>query len=114
MKTLIMSSRYLNENNNLDSYKSQIESFLNRIISPNPVITMGNLKNVPMIHFVRSLGYDVNKKNQMPESLYNSNRKLIREHDLVIFLIHNHSSNMSDFLEYAKEMKINQIEVLNL
>ncbi len=109
-----MSSRYLNEGNNLDNYKSRIESFLNTVIPANTVIKMGNLKNGPIIHFIRSLGYDVNKKIQMPGSLYNSNRKLIREHDLVIFLIHNHSSNMSDFLEYAKEMKVDQIEVLGL
>ena len=114
MKTLIMSSRYLNDGDNLDNYIAQVESFLNRMIPPNAVITMGNLKNGPMIHFIKSLGYDVNKKIQMPESLYNSNRKLIREHELVIFLIHNHSSNMTDFWEYAKEMKINQIEVLDL
>ncbi len=107
-----MSSSFLNDN--LKDYKSEIEFFLNKVIPSNPVITMGNLKNLPMIHFIENLGYDVNKKIQMPESLYNSNRKLIREHDLIIFLIHNHSSNMTDFCEYAKEMKINQIEVLDL
>lgn len=114
MNTLIMSSRFLNENNNLDNYKSKIEEFLADVIPENTVITMGNLKNGPMIKYVNSLGYEVNKKRQHPESLYNSNRMLIRQNDLVIFLIHNNSANMTDFLEYAKEMNVGKIEVLNL
>lgn len=114
MKTLIMSSRFLNEGDNLKNYETQIEIFLNTVIPTGAVITMGNLKNVPMIKFIKSIGYDVNKKKQMPESLYNSNRKLIREHDLVIFLIHNHSSNMSDFLDYARAENVDKIEVLDL
>ena len=112
MNTLIMSSRFLNDN--LKDYQSEIEIFLNKVIPANAVITMGNLKNVPMIKFIDSVGYQVNKKRQHPDSLYNSNRMLIRQNDLVIFLIHNNSANMTDFLEYAKEVNVKQIEVLQL
>lgn len=114
MNTLIMSSRFLNDNDNLKDHKTEIENFLNKIIPINAVITMGNLKNVPMIKFIDSIGYKVNKKRQHPDSLYNSNRMLIRQNDLVIFLIHNNSANMTDFLEYAKEVNVKQIEVLQL
>ena len=114
MNTLIMSSKFLNENNNLENYKSEIEEFLVDVIPENAVITMGNLKNGPMIKFINSIGYVVNKKRQHPQSLYNSNRMLIRQNDLVIFLIYNNSANMTDFLDYAKEMDVNKIEVLNL
>ena len=109
-----MSSRFLNENNNLEDYKNEIENFLDKVIPVDAVITMGNLKNGPMIEFINSIGYVINKKRQHPQSLYNSNRMLIRENDLVIFLIHNNSANMTDFLEYAREENVNRIEVLNL
>ena len=109
-----MSSRFLNENNNLENYKNEIENFLEKVIPMDAVITMGNLKNGPMIQFIDNIGYIVNKKIQHPQSLYNSNRMLIRQNDLVIFLIYNNSANMTDFLEYAKEVNVNKIEVLNL
>jgi len=109
-----MSSRFLNENNNIKDHQTEIESFLDKVIPIDAVITMGNLKNGPMIKFINSIGYDINKKRQHPESLYNSNRMLIRQNDLVIFLIYNNSANMTDFLEYAREVNVNKIEVLEL
>ena len=109
-----MSSRFLNENNNLEDYQTEIENFLNKVIPKDAVITMGNLKNGPMIKYINSIGYDINKKIQHPQSLYNSNRMLIRQNELVIFLIYNNSANMTDFLEYAKEVNVNKIEVLYL
>lgn len=126
MRTVILSSKELNEGNLISTYKKEIEEFLANIFyserktSINEVfieeystqtpliktkISMGKIFNINTIKFLIGLGYDVDIINQHRRAIEKSNNQLILESDIIIFFHYTpHSPVMPNFIEYAKSL----------
>ena len=112
-KVVILSSEKLNDLDILEKYYDEIKEFLDTNLPKNSFITIGNIKNGNLINFLKTKGYLINKKLQHVNSLENSNKKLIRENDMIIFFHYNKSSIIRNFIEYAQNFDSKEIKILN-
>jgi hypothetical protein len=106
---VLLSSKKLNEKDTFESYKEDIYRIVNGFDPANYQFTVGKIHNGSLIAYVKSLGYEVNEVGQHLNSLYNSNKKLIRESEGAIFFIYNKSSIMMKLLEYANSCKLTAV-----
>lgn len=104
IKIAILSSRKLNESNIFDKHKDSIESFIKEFNKDEVVITIGNIKNKLLINFIQGLGFEVTVVTQRSGSLENSNKKIIRENEMIVFLRYDESPTIGYFLDYAIEI----------
>ncbi len=111
---VILSSEQLNHTNMLEEYSQEITIFMKENIPKNHLITIGVIKNVQLIKHLQNIGYEITSKNQRSGSLGNSNRKLIRDNDLVIFFNYPDSPYISEFIDYAKRIDGKNMKILNL
>lgn len=111
---VILSSEELNDKKKLEEYKSEITLFMDENLPENHLITIGAIKNIKLIEFLQDKGYEINKKAQSLPSLENSNNKLIRDNDIVIFFNCSESLHVSSFIDYARDIDNKDIKILNL
>jgi len=114
INVVILSSAQLNDSEVLKEHSSEIINFLTSHLPSESFITIGVIKNVNLINFLEENGYEISRKNQRLGSLENSNKKLIRENDLVLFFRFLNNPNIDDFIEYAKQIDGKNIKILNL
>jgi len=114
IKTVILSSAKLNDIKILEDKYKNIKSFLDLNLPEYATITIGVIKNVNLITFLKENGYEITRKNQRVMSLENSNKKLIRENDLVIFLKYQNSQKIDDFIDYAHSIDNKKIAILDM
>ena len=114
IKAVILSSAKLNDTKILEDKYENIKSFLDLNIPEHVTITIGVIKNVNLISFLQEKGYEINRKNQRVMSLENSNKKLIRENDLVIFFKYQNNPKIDDFIKYAKSIENKKIVTLDM
>lgn len=114
IKVAILSSRKLNENDIFNKHKETIKSVMSSYSINEVDITIGNIKNKLLIDFIQELGFNVIVKRQSVPSLENSNKKIIREHEMVIFFNYEESPHISNFIDYAIEVSIPTILPINL
>ncbi len=108
-KIAIFASRKFFDSEIFEPQKEKIKNALNNFSVDKVVITIGNIKNRLLIDFVKELGYTVNVIAQRNGSIENSNKKIIRENEYIIFNIYQNSSNMLSLYEYATEYNKNII-----
>jgi len=101
IKLAILSSRKLNEKEIFDKHRDTLENVIKGFDPKEVEITIGNIKNKLVINFLRDLGYKVIVVSQRSGSLYNSNKKIIRENEMIVFLRYDESPRIGEFLEYA-------------
>jgi len=110
---VILSSAILNNQDELQEYSCKIKKFLKNNIPKNYLLSIGIIKNRQLINYLHDNGYEINEINQHPNSLKNSNKKLIRNNDLVIFFNYPNSPYIDKYIQYAKENS-KDIKILNL
>jgi len=110
----LFGSAVLNEKKTFLACQEQIGKALEVFDPKEYEISIGKLKNKLLIEYVKGLGYDVNIISQHPKSLLNSNKKIIREHVLSVFLIHHESSIMMELLSYAQAVEGNATVPIHL
>lgn len=105
MKIVVLSSSKLNKDKTFfETHKENIKTVLQKFEKDTPIFIIGNVKNRTLIEYIKSLDYDVEEKRQVPGSIGNSNRKMIRECDrVIIFSVEN--SAIKEFYKYALEHK---------
>jgi len=81
---------------------SRIEKFLHTYLTKSDKILIGNIHTGVLRQKFEKEGWNITVVKQVPGSLKNHNRKLIRENSPVLFLHVNHSSIISEFIDYAK------------
>lgn len=111
---VILSSEQLNNTQVLETYAQEIGLFMKENIPENHLITIGVIKNVQLINYLQNNGYEIIRKNQRAGSLENSNKKLIRENDKVIFFNYPNSSKINQFIGYAQDLENKDYRVLEL
>lgn len=111
---VILSSGAFADNKILDRHKEKIEQFMQENITDGSKITIGNIKNTKMIEYLESIGYSIIKKSQHVKSLGNSNRKLINESDLALFISYENSPNIANFINHANKIENKKFKVLML
>lgn len=111
---VILSSAQLNNTKILETYTQEIELFMKENIPENSFITIGVIKNLQLINYLQNHGYVINRKNQRAGSLENSNKKLIRDNEIVIFFNYPESSKINEFIAYAHNLKDKDYRVLEL
>lgn len=98
---VILSSSVFNEEKSLKVYGDDIIDFLNKYMPKYSQITIGNIKNGNLIKLLQNNQFKISVKRQHKNSLRASNRKLIKESDIAIFLNYHSSTHMEEFIEYA-------------
>jgi len=107
----VFSSKKLNESDLFEISKNKIENAIKGFGKDEVVITIGNIKNKLLINFIKELGYVVNVVSQRNGSIDNSNKKIIRENEIAVFMIVDDSSNMLKLLDYAIEHNVITIPI---
>ncbi len=97
-------SREINDNKEvLKKNISEIDLFIKKCIPENTVLQMGSILTGKFRIRMENLGYNFILKPQYRNTLYESNKEMINESDIVIIINLDQSLNMTDFEEYAKE-----------
>lgn len=104
-KISILCSRDLNEEKTLQKYGLLISNYICSKTDKNSIITIGNLRNGNLIKYLKDNNFRIDIKKQHPKSLIPSNKKLIKESNIVIFLNYNSSKGITTFLNYAKSIE---------
>jgi len=106
IKLAILSSRKLNEKEIFDKHKNTLENAITSFDPKEVEITIGNIKNKLVIDLVKDLGYKVIVVSQSKGGmgLYNSNKKIIRENEMIVFFRYDESPTISEFMDYAIEI----------
>ena len=102
MPIAIFSSAIFNEKKVFAEYEAKFKNILKEFDPNKYEISIGKLKNKLFIDFVQKLGYEVNIIAQHPKSLENSNKKIIKDHELMLFFIYDKSSIMMKLLIFAQ------------
>ncbi len=113
-KVVILSSEQLNNIQMLEKYSQEIELFMKENIPNNPLITIGVIKNVNLINYFQNNGYEITRKPQRSGSLENSNKKLIRDNEIVLFFNYPDSSKITEFIGYVNGLDGKDFRVLEL
>jgi len=106
IKLAILSSRKLNEKEIFDKHKNTLENAITSFDPKEVEITIGNIKNKLVIDLVKDLGYKVVVVSQSRGGmgLYNSNKKIIRENEMIVFFRYDESPTIGDFMDYTIEI----------
>lgn len=104
IKLALFSSGALNEQEIFDQQKDTIENFLKGFKTDEVEITIGNIKNKLIINCIQEIGFNVSIVQQQTASLENSNKKIIRENEMIVFLRYDDSPTMGYLLDYAIEI----------
>lgn len=111
IKIALLSSRKLNEQEIFNEHKNTIENFIKNFTIDEVKITIGNIKNKLIINCIQDLGFDVSIVQQQTASLENSNKKIIRENEIIVFLRYDNSPTMGYLLDYAIGIDKNTVPI---
>lgn len=111
----LMASKAFDENPALIEREwPNIENFLRSHITPGEPILIGSIKTGALRQKLQDEGWDIMVLKQSSAALLNYNRKLIRDNSPVLFIRVNHSSNISNFIEYARDTAKVDYHVLDI
>lgn len=102
--TFLICSKKLNDYPDLlKKCWDDIEKFLTTNHNKSMPILMGSMVTGRIRSKLESEGWTIDVQGQSYRSLYNHNKKMIRENDPILFIHTNKSGIVNEFIEYAKE-----------
>ena len=98
----------------IDREWRNVERFLRTYLDPGESILIGNIHTKSFQNKLEKEGWNITVLKQGQGALLNYNRKLIRDNSPVLFIRVDHSSHISNFIEYARDTAKVDYHVLDI